>query len=275
MRLIDAEKILSIFRTNFIPLGASISFDSKYRLVLDTDVECISVNQPKNVTNTASARKNKKSERDDAIDGGSGSGSDSGSDSGSGSGSDNDSSSGSDDENKIYTVKITPDVVSYIRSYLRKNEFLDEFDLITEIDLDNYEHTPGTALVFNSDSIVYNTNNQTIEAIGEWEYLPPDNDETKVKSKPSKTKSKSKSKSKSRYADDDSDDSDDDQDDREDDNESRRKYKSKDDDLPVNEIENILKEKFDEYNKSHEFIIHESKNSLLCLKINSVEIVKA
>lgn len=268
MRLIDAEKILSVFRTNFISMGASISFDSKYRLVLDTDVECISVNQPKNITNTASARKNKKSERDDAIDGDSGSGS------GSGSGSDSDSDSGSDDENKIYTVKITPDVVSYIRSYLRKNEFLDEFDLITEIDLDNYEHTPGTALVFNSDSIVYNTNNQTIEAIGEWEYLPPDNDETKVKSKPSKTKSKSKSKSKSRY-DDDDDDSDDDQDDRDDDNESRRKYKSKDDDLPVSEIENILKEKFDEYNKGHEFIIHESKNSLLCLKINSVEIVKA
>lgn len=259
-------------------MGASISFDSKYRLVLDTDVECISVNQPKNVTNTASARKNKKSERDDAIDGGSGSdsgsgsGSESGSDSGSGSGSESGSESGSDDENKIYTVKITPDVVSYIRSYLRKNEFLDEFDLITEIDLDNYEHTPGTALVFNSDSIVYNTNNQTIEAIGEWEYLPPDNDETKVKSKPSKTKSKSKSKSKSRY---DDDDSDDDQDDRDDDNASRRKYKSKDDDLPVSEIENILKEKFDEYNKGHEFIIHETKNSLLCLKINSVEIVKA
>ena len=40
-------------------------------------------------------------------------------------------------------------------------------------------------------------------------------------------------------------------------------------------VENILKNKFDEYNKSHEFIIRESKNSMLCLKINSVEIVKA
>ena len=81
-------------------------------------------------------------------------------------------------------------------------------------------------------------------------------------------KSKSKSKSKKRR-DDDSEDSDTNAD------HERSSYKTKDDDLPVSEIENILKEKFQEYNKTHEFIIHESKNSFLYLKINSVEIVKA
>lgn len=77
--------------------------------------------------------------------------------------------------------------------------------------------------------------------------------------------SKSSKKSKKRGGDSEDDDHDD----------SRNKYKSKDDELPVGEIENILKDKFEEYNKSHEFVIHESKTSFLCLKINSVEIVKA
>jgi hypothetical protein len=173
------------------------------------------------------------------------------------------SGSDSDTENKIYTVKITPEIINYIRSYLRKNEFLDEFDLITEIDLDNYDHAPGSALVFNSDSIVYMTNNQTIEAVGEWEYLPPEKEEVKQKS--SKSSKSSKSKSKNNRNEDEQDDH----------HESRITYKTKDDELPVSEIEHILKDKFEEYNKGHEFVIHESKNSLLCLKINSVEIVKA
>lgn len=240
-------------------MGASISFDSKYRLVLDTEVECISVNPPgTKVEKTRSVSdKHAKRESESGSDNESGSGSGSGSDNESGS----DSGSDSDTENKIYTVKITPEIVSYIRSYLRKNEFLDEFDLITEIDLDNYDHAPGSALVFNSDSIVYMTNNQTIEAVGEWEYLKPEKEEVKQKS----SKSSKSSKSKNSRHDDDQDDH----------NESRSTYKTKDDELPVSEIEHILKDKFEEYNKGHEFVIHESKNSLLCLKINSVEIVKA
>lgn len=242
-------------------MGASISFDSKYRLVLDTEVECISVNPPGTKVEKTRSVSDKHAKRDSE----SGSGSDNESGSGSGSGSDNesgsDSGSDSDTENKIYTVKITPEIVSYIRSYLRKNEFLDEFDLITEIDLDNYDHAPGSAVVFNSDSIVYMTNNQTIEAVGEWEYLTPEKEDVKQKS----SKSSKSSKSKNSRHDDDQDDH----------NESRSTYKTKDDELPVSEIEHILKDKFEEYNKGHEFVIHESKNSLLCLKINSVEIVKA
>ena len=245
-------------------MGASISFDSKYRLVLDTEVECISVSPP-NVS-TAHKNKNKKHNHQDRTGGGGDSASDSDSDSGSGSGSD--SASGSDGENKTYTVKITPEITSYVRSYLRKNEFLDEFDIITEIELDNYNHALGTALVFNSDSIVFMANNQTIEAVGEWEYMPPEHPSATTPK--SKTKSKPKSKSKNRLDNDNDDDDDDD-----DDKQESSKYKTKDDDLPVSEIENILKEKFEEYNTSREFIIHESKNSFLCLKINSVEIVKA
>jgi hypothetical protein len=237
-------------------MGASISFDSKYRLVLDTEVECISVNPPgTKVEKTRSVGGVKNAKRESERERESGSGSSSGSsDNESGSSSDSDS----DTENKIYTVKITPEIVNYIRSYLRKNEFLDEFDLITEIDLDNYDHAPGSALVFNSDSIVYMTNNQTIEAVGEWEYLTPEKEEAKQKSSKS-------SKSKNKRDDHDQDDY----------IESHSKYKTKDDELPVSEIEHILKDKFEEYNKGHEFVIHESKNNLLCMKINSVEIVKA
>jgi hypothetical protein len=254
MRLNNAEKILSIFRTKFA-MGASISFESKYRLILDTEVECVSLNPP-----SSSPKKKAAKKRDSGSGSESGSESDSGSESGSGSGSGSESDgSDADNANKTYTVKVTPEIAGYIRSYLRKTQFLDEFDLITEIELDKYNHTPGSALVFNSDSIAFNVNNQTLESLGDWEYLPPD-DDTRVEA----SKSKSKSKSKKHRRDDDDDDGD-----------KPREYKTKDDDLPVSEIEHILKEKFEEYNKTREFIIHESKNSFLCLKINSVEIVKA
>jgi hypothetical protein len=242
-------------------MGASISFDSKYRLILDTEVECVSLNPPsdapKKKQSGGGGGDRKKNDRESES---------SGSESGSGSGSESGSDSGSDSEsetNKSYTVKLTTEIASYIRSYLRKTQFLDEFDLVTEIELDNYNHAPGSALVFNSDSLVFNANNQTIESLGDWEYLPPDHQEAAD----TKSKSKSKSKSKKRRGDDsDGDDAAD---------ADNSKYKTKDDDLHVSEIEHILKEKFEEYNKTREFIIHESKNSFLCLKINSVEIVKA
>lgn len=242
-------------------MGASISFDSKYRLILDTEVECIS-------TNTPTDKKKSKHSRGDSRkrDGGSGSGSESGSDSGSESGSGSDSGSDSDGDNKTYTVKITPEITNYIRSYLRKNQFLDEFDLITEMDLVEYSHAPDSALVFNSDSIVFNPNNQTIEAVGEWEYL--ESEKPVVSSSSTHKKSKSKSKG-SRHRDDDNDN------DNDGGSSNDAKYKTKDDELPVGEIESVLKTKFEEYNKTREFVIHESKNSFLVMLIKSVEIVKA
>lgn len=222
-------------------MGASISFDTKYRLILETEVDCISANPP-----SVHSKKHKE------HDGGSGSENDSGS------GSEDGSSSGSesDHDTKKFTVKVTPEIVSYIRNYIRKNEFLDEFDLITEIELEKYEHAPGSALVFNSDSIVYITNNNTIEAVGEWEYIAPE----KVNKK---SKSKGRERERGRERDDD-----------EDTGNSAPEYKTKDDELPVGEIETLLTERFEEYSKSHDFIIHQSKNTLLSLNIKHVEIHK-
>jgi hypothetical protein len=248
-------------------MGASISLDSKYRLILNTEVECISINtsSPKakaKATGGGSKHRKDRESDDDKSGSGSGSGSDSGSDSESGSGS----GSGSDSE-KTYTVKLTPEIIGYIRSYIRKTQFLDEFDLITEIELDKYDHAPGSAIVFNSDSIVFMPNNQTLEAVGEWEYLEPD--KPVVSSSSSKSKSKSGG-GRSRHRHDNDDDEDEDRHrDR-----SSSKYKTKDDDLPVGEIENVITEKFQEYNKTREFVIHESKSSFLALLIKSVEVVK-
>jgi hypothetical protein len=253
-------------------MGASISLDSKYRLILNTEVECISINtsSPKAKANASgggssgsSGRKhrNDRESDDDDDKSGSGSGSDSDSDSdksGSGSGSDSDGE-------KTYTVKLTPEIIGYIRSYIRKTQFLDEFDLITEIELDKYDHAPGSAIVFNSDSIVFMPNNQTLEAVGEWEYLESDKPVVS-----SKSKSKSKGGSgRSRHRHDDDDDDDDEHRDH-----ASSKYKTKEDDLPVGEIENVITDKFQEYNKTREFVIHESKNSFLALLIKSVEVVK-
>jgi hypothetical protein len=251
-------------------MGASISLDSKYRLILNTEVECISINATSSSGAVTGGGDHKKKQHDKRHH--SGSSSESGSDnSGSdGSGSESDSGSGSgsgsdSDSDKTYTVKLTPEIIGYIRSYIRKNQFLDEFDLITEIDLDKYEHAPGSALVFNSDSIVFMTNNQSLEAVGEWEYIESD--------KHPVTSSKSKSKNgRGHGRDRRRDDSDDDDDDNYEQKQS--KYKTKDDDLPVSEIENIITEKFQQYNKSREFVIHESKSSFLVLMIKSVEIVK-
>lgn len=252
-------------------MGASISLDSKYRLILNTEVECISINASSSGAPTGGSsggnkkkhhKKRSHSESDDSGSEHSGDDNHSGSsESGSGSGSDSDS-----EDDKTYTIKITPEIIGYIRSYIRKNQFLDEFDLITEIELDKYDHAPGSALVFNSDSIVFMTNNQSLEAVGDWEYIESDKPVVPA------TKSKSKGgrgRGRDRDRDRDNDDEDDDNNDR------PSQYKTKDDDLPVNEIENIITEKFQEYNKTREFVIHESKNSFLVLLIKSAELVKA
>ena len=250
-------------------MGASISLDSKYRLILNTEVECISINtsSPKaKAKATGGGSKHRKDRDDDDHHGSDKSGSDSGSDSESGSGSDSESGSDSDGE-KTYTVKLTPEIIGYIRSYIRKTQFLDEFDLITEIELDKYDHAPGSAIVFNSDSIVFMPNNQTLEAVGEWEYLEPDKP---VVSSSSKSKSKSGGgRSRHSHRHDNDDDEDEDRH-----RAASSKYKTKEDDLPVGEIENVLTEKFQDYNKTREFVIHESKSSFLALLIKSVEVVK-
>lgn len=240
-------------------MGASISLESKYRLILGVEVECISAGNIRSDDDVKNQRNNRSAGSDRDRDNDSGSDSGSGGESGGESDSGSDSGSDSDGENKTYTVKITPEIAGYIRGYLRKNTFLDEFDLITEIELEKYEHAPGSALVFNSDSVVYITNNQTIESVGEWEYIEP---EPQIKTAPV-----SKNKKHRRRGDDDHDDDNEDSNHR-----NRRQYKTKDDSLPVGEIRNILTEKFDEYNKTREFVIHQGKNSFLVLLITSVDI---
>lgn len=245
-------------------MGASISLDSKYRLILNTEVECISINtsSPKA---SGGGRSQKQRDRKDRKDRESDDASGSGSDSESGSGSSSGSESGSEsDGEKTYTVKLTPEIIGYIRSYIRKTQFLDEFDLITEIELDKYDHAPGSAIVFNSDSIVFMPNDQTLEAVGDWEYLESDKPVSSSSSSSSKSKSKSGGRKRHRHNDDDDEDHD----------HASSKYKTKEDDLSVGEIENVLTEKFQEYNKTREFVIHESKNSFLVLLIKSVEVVK-
>ena len=245
-------------------MGASISLDSKYRLILTTEVECISVNargssnskSTSGGANTKGSHKHHHKESDSESEA-SGSESD-GSRSESGSSRSGSESGSESDGDKTYSVKLTPEIVSYIRSYIRKNQFLDEFDIITEIELDKYDHAPGSALVFNSDSIAFMTNNQTLEAVGEWEYIKPEKPVSKSKSKNSRDRDRRRG----------------DDDDRDEDREESQ-YKTKDDDLPVTEIESILTEKFNEYNKTREFVIHESKNSFLVMLIKSVEVVKA
>jgi hypothetical protein len=232
-------------------MGASISLDSKYRLLLNVEVECISANEPSDKkTKDREPRRDEHRNQDDDSDR-----SDRSDDSDDSDQSDQ-SDTDSDSENKTYTVKITPEIAGYIRSYLRKNTFLDEFDLITEIELEKYEHAPGSALVFNSDSVVYITNNQTIESVGEWEYIEPD-----APAAVSSSSSSSSSKKHRRRGGDEDDES-----------SGRREYKTKDDSLPVSEIRSILTDKFEEYNKSREFIIHQGKNSFLVLLITSVDI---
>ena len=261
-------------------MGASISLDSKYRMILETEVECISVNSSSTATGGGGGKGGKREKRDKRENDSDHSESDSehsGDDGDDGDDSESDaSSSGSEsDGDKTYTVKLTPEIINYIRSYIRKNQFLDEFDLITEIELDKYNHAPGTAVVFNSDSIVFAPNNQSLESVGTWEYIEPE-----IPAASSATKSKSKNgggrgrdsgsrRDRGRHNDDDDNNDDDDED------EQSTTYKTKDDDLPVSEIESILTDKFNEYNKTREFVIHESKNSFLVLLIKSVELVRA
>ena len=249
-------------------MGASISFDSKYKLILDAEVECISSSksQPQTAGSNAGSNKKKSSPQQPGSGSrsGSGSGSESGSGSGSGSesGSESESGSDSDEETKIFTVKITPEIVGYIRNYVRSNDFLDILDTITEIELPEYGHAPDTAIVFNSETVIFNVTDNKIEASGDWEYI-----EAPVKPAPSsKSSRKHKSKGGSRGHGDNSEDA-----------HAEKKnndYKTKEDELAVSEIETIISDRFKQYSKDHDFVIHESKTSILSLNIHSVEVVK-
>jgi hypothetical protein len=257
-------------------MGASISFDSKYKLILDAEVECISTSaasapsapSKKRKTATKTDRKGHKNAESESE-----SGSESESEEGSGSGSGSDS----DEETKIFTVKLTPEIIGYIRAYIRDNDFLDMLDTITEIELNEYGHGPESAIVFDSQSVIYNINDNKIEASGEWEYI----EATAPPAVSAKSSRKHKSKGgggRSHGHGGDVGDGDDGNGNGDDDDDNRRTnkngFKTKEDELAVSEIENLISERFKEYSKNREFIIHESKTSILSLNIHSVEIVK-
>jgi len=262
-------------------MGASISFDSKYKLILDAEVECISASAA-SAASTASApskkRKTATTKTDRKGHKNSESKSESESESGEGSGSESGSDSDSDEETKIFTVKLTPEIIGYIRAYIRDNDFLDMLDTITEIELNEYGHGPESAIVFDSQSVIYNINDNKIEASGEWEYIeataPP-----AVSAKSSrKHKSKGGGRSHGHGHGHGGDGNDGDSGDGDDAGDNRRAnkngFKTKEDELAVSEIENLISERFKEYSKNREFIIHESKTSILSLNIHGVEIVK-
>ena len=238
-------------------MGASISLDTKYKLILDAEVECISA--PAHSA-AAASKKHKLDKTTHTNESESESESESGSES-SGSGSD------SDEETKIFTVKLTPEIIGYIRAYVRDNDFLDILDTITEIELNEYGHGPESALVFDSQTVIYNANDNKIEASGIWEYIEsPVTKQPPTVSRKSSRKHKSKGGSRS-HGDRDSDGNDD-----ANANANPNGFKTKDDELAVSEIETIITERFKEY--SNDFIIHESKTSILSLNIHSVEVVK-
>jgi len=276
-------------------MGASISYDSKYMMSMDIDVECFTL-YPAKTTNKKNGGRNvtfdkhttnPEKHHDSGSDSGSGSGSESGSESGSGSGSDSGSSSSSDSEGELQrvSVKITPEIAGYIRNYVRGREFLDIVDDITEFDLEPYGHAPNTALVFDTKSVVYDANNKCIEALGVWDYIPP-----KKSSKTNKKQSggNNRDDDNDNYRDDDRDDGDRDNDDetvgggknkrnkrkQRSERPANDEYKTKEDELDVSNILSLIRENFSAASKNNEFIIHKTKTNMLMLNITNVDISK-
>lgn len=264
-------------------MGASISYDTSYILTMNADVECFTLYPAKSKSKSGGSKSQKgdkssgKRRKDDS---GSGSGSESGSGSDSESGSDSGSESGSDEgELQRVEVKITPDIVGYIKNYIRGKDFMAILDDVTEIDLEEYGHAPDTALVFDTTNVKYDNDNNTIEAYGSWDYIPPKNTGNNNHNK------------KIKFVDDNDNDNNDEYE-RGGGNGNGRgpntprkrqsrtitqetpKYKTKDDDLPVSDIMSVIRDRFVDSCKNNDFVIHETKSNMLMLNISSVDLIK-
>ena len=268
-------------------MGASISYDTKYKMSMDIDVECITLYPAKSASETSKSKKHGggssskvtfDDEHSDSGSGsesgsGSGSGSDSGAESDSGSSrnsrSDDDSGSDSDGELKRVPVKITPEIAGYIRNYVRGNDFMEILDDLTEFDLEPYGYMKDTALVFDAQSVSYDSENKCIESVGMWNYIPPKG-----------SASKNKKKQSGGYYDDEDEEEQDDGKTRRNKrkhsshNDSDYDFKTKDDEVDASNILNILRENFNVASKNNEFIIHKTKTNMLMLNISGVDISK-
>jgi hypothetical protein len=163
---------------------------------------------------------------------------------------------------------------------------MDIVDDITEFDLEPYGHAPNTALVFDTKSVAYDSNNKCIEALGVWDYIPP---------KKSSRTNKKQSGGNTRDDQDQDQESDEDHDhdgngDRDNttgggkNKRNKRKqryeqsdaeeYKTKEDELDVSNILSLIRENFSTASKNNEFIIHKTKTNVLMLNITNVDISK-
>lgn len=260
-------------------MGATISYDTKYKISMDVDVECLTLQSAK----PASRKKTGGEKRSVKFDEHSGSESESGGSSSASDGerdkhsnrsdseSGSDSGSDSDDELKRVTVKITPDIAGYIRSYVRGKEFMEILDELTEFDLEPYGYMKDTSLVFDTQTVSYDPENKCVESVGVWDYIPPKNSS---KSKKKNTNndyemdggrdSSSSNRSNKRKHQRDDDDG----------NRTLSEYKTKEDEVDSSNILNILRENFNVASKNNEFIIHETKTNMLMLNITNVDISK-
>jgi hypothetical protein len=191
-------------------------------------------------------------------------------------------------------VKITPEIAGYIRNYVRGREFMDIVDDITEFDLEPYGHAPNTALVFDTKSVAYDSNNKCIEALGVWDYIPPKKSSRNNKKQSGGNTRHDQDGDQDQESDQESDhdqDHDHDHDHDHDNNtgggknkRNKRKqryeqtkseeYKTKEDELDVSNILSLIRENFSTASKNNEFIIHKTKTNVLMLNITNVDISK-
>lgn len=215
-------------------MGASLSLNTKYTLGLDFSV--ISKNE---VRKDEEEREEKRAASESESDA-TGSGSE-----GSDSESESSNSSVSDDEGNV--LKMTPQLDALVKSYIKSRNFNQLIDEVTEIDLSDEGHRPGTSIVFEVQSHSYDNSIPRIEVDGIWRYIPG-----------KAVRTPKKRRSHSRHRDQDSNDESD---------EEQPEYKTAEDDIPLGKVLDIVKENIAVLEED-DWLLH--KNRQLYLKVTDV-----